>query len=73
MTTAEFVDGKAYLYYDFPNDADPHLYIDEDLTDGKPGKDMGLVFKDPSHVKKGSVPHIDIFLSPERVLLWQGN
>lgn len=49
MTTAEFVDGKAYLYYDFPNDADPHLYIDEDLTDGIPGKDMGLVFKDPSH------------------------
>ena len=49
MTTAEFVDGKTYLYYDFPNDADPHLYIDEDLTDGMPGKDMGLVFKDPSH------------------------
>jgi len=49
MTTAEFVDGKAYFYYDFPNDQDPHLYIDEDLTDGKPGKDMGLVFKDPSH------------------------
>ena len=49
MTTAEFVDGKAYLYYDFPNDQDPHLYIDEDLTDGMPGKDMGLVFKDPSH------------------------
>jgi hypothetical protein len=49
MTTAEFVDGNAYLYYDFPNDADPHLYIDEDLTDGVPGRDMGLVFKDPSH------------------------
>jgi hypothetical protein len=49
MTTAEFVDGKAYLYYDFPNDADPHLYIDDDLTDGKPGKDMGMAFKDPSH------------------------
>ena len=49
MTTAEFVDGKVYLYYDFPNDADPHLYVDADLTDGKPGKDMGLVFKDPSH------------------------
>ena len=47
-TTAEFVDGKAYIYYDFPNDQDPHLYIDEDLTDGKPGKDMGLAFKDPS-------------------------
>ena len=47
-TTAEFVDGKAYIYYDFPNDQNPHLYIDDDLTDGKPGKDMGLAFKDPS-------------------------
>ena len=47
-TTAEFVDGKAYIYYDFPNDQDPHLYIDDDLTDGKPGKDMGRAFKDPS-------------------------
>ncbi len=47
-TTAEFVDGKAYIYYDFPNDQDPHLYIDEDLTDGMPGQDMGLAFKDPS-------------------------
>ncbi|MDF7801303.1 hypothetical protein P4C99_17625 [Pontiellaceae bacterium B1224] len=49
MTTAEYADGKAYFYYDFPNDQDPHLIIDEDLTDGIPGKDMGLVFKDPSH------------------------
>lgn len=48
MTSAEFVDGKAYFYYDFPNDQDPHLYIDEDLTDGEPGKNMGLTFKDPS-------------------------
>ena len=32
MTSAEYVDGKAYFYYDFPNDQDPHLYIDEDLT-----------------------------------------
>lgn len=47
-TTAEFVDGKTYIYYDFPNDQDPHLYIDDDLTDGKPGKDMGRAFKDPS-------------------------
>ena len=47
-TTAEFVDGKAYIYYDFPNDQDPHVYIDDDLTDGKPGKDMGLAFDDPS-------------------------
>lgn len=47
-TTAEFVDGKTYIYYDFPNDQDPHVYIDDDLTDGKPGKDHGLAFKDPS-------------------------
>lgn len=48
VTTAELVDGKTYIYYDYPNDQDPHLYIDEDLTDGKPGKNMGLAFKDPS-------------------------
>lgn len=49
MTTAEIVDGKAYLYYDFPNDQNPHLIIDEDLTDGLIGKKMGMVFKDPSN------------------------
>ncbi|MGM0573907.1 MAG: hypothetical protein ACQESL_09170 [Bacteroidota bacterium] len=49
VTTAEYVDGKAYIYYDYPNDQDPHLYIDDDLTDGKPGKNMGMTFKDPSH------------------------
>ena len=49
VTTAEFVDGKAYIYYDFPNDQDPHLWIDDDLFDGKPGKNMGMAFKDPSH------------------------
>ncbi len=48
VTTAEQVDGKTYLYYDYPNDQDPHLFIDEDLTDGMPGKNMGLAFKDPS-------------------------
>ena len=48
MTTAEYVDGKAYFYYDFPNDQDPHLIIDDNLTDGKLGKDMGMTFKDPS-------------------------
>lgn len=48
MTTAEYADGKAYFYYDFPNDQDPHLIIDEDLFDGKVGKDMGMAFKDPS-------------------------
>jgi hypothetical protein len=49
MTTAEYVDGKFYFYYDYPNDQDPHLYIDSDLTDGLPGINKGLVFKDPSH------------------------
>ncbi|MGJ8640095.1 MAG: hypothetical protein ACSHYA_11965 [Opitutaceae bacterium] len=49
MTTAEYVDGKFYLYYDYPNDQDPHLYIDEDLTDGLPGTNMGMAFKDPTH------------------------
>jgi len=49
VTTAEYVDGKLYLYYDYPNDQDPHLYIDKDLTDGVPGKNMGLAFNDPSH------------------------
>lgn len=49
VTTAERVDGKVYIYYDYPNDQDPHLVIDADLTDGIPGKDMGMAFKDPSH------------------------
>lgn len=49
VTTAEYVDGKLYIYYDYPNDQDPHLYIDEDLTDGTPGRNMGMAFKDPSH------------------------
>lgn len=48
VTTAEQVDGKTYIYYDYPNDQDPHLFIDDDLTDGVPGKNMGLAFKDPS-------------------------
>ena len=48
MTTAELADGKVYFYYDFPNDQDPHLIIDSDLTDGKIGQKMGLAFKDPS-------------------------
>ena len=48
-TTAELVDGKAYIYFDYPNDQDPHLAIDADLTDGEPGEDMGMAFADPSH------------------------
>jgi hypothetical protein len=49
MTSAEYADGKYYFYYDYPNDQDPHLYIDEDLTDGVPGKNMGMAFHDPTH------------------------
>ena len=49
VTTAEQVEGKTFIYYDFPNDQDPHLFIDEDLTDGKPGKNMGIALNDPSH------------------------
>lgn len=49
VTTAEQKDGKVYIYYDFPNDQDPHLYIDSDLTDGVPGENKGIAFKDPSH------------------------
>jgi hypothetical protein len=48
VTTAEYADGKAYIYYDFPNDQDPHVYVDDDLTDGLPGKNMGMAFEDPS-------------------------
>ncbi|QDT60314.1 hypothetical protein SV7mr_28340 [Stieleria bergensis] len=49
VTSAEWVDGKAYIYYDFPNDQDPHVYVDDDLFDGKPGKNMGIAVADPSH------------------------
>ncbi|MDZ7776440.1 MAG: hypothetical protein U5L09_12965 [Bacteroidales bacterium] len=48
VTTAEYADGKSYIYYDYPNDQDPHVYIDDDLKDGKPGNNMGMAFKDPS-------------------------
>jgi len=49
VTSAEWIDGKAYIYYDFPNDQDPHVYVDDDLFDGEPGKNMGIAVKDPSH------------------------
>lgn len=49
VTTAEYLDGTFYIYYDYPNDEDPHLFLDKDLTDGKMGEDVGMVFKDPTH------------------------
>ncbi|RMD74933.1 MAG: hypothetical protein D6820_15675, partial [Lentisphaerae bacterium] len=50
-TTAEYANGKIFLYYDWPNDQDPHLVIEtvQSLTDGLPGKEKGCVFKDPTH------------------------
>ena len=49
VTSAECIDGKTLIYYDFPNDQDSHVYIDSDLTDGEPGKNMGKAVEDPSH------------------------
>ena len=49
VTSAEYADGKTHIYYDYPNDQDPHVYVDSDLTDGKPGENMGIAVKDPSH------------------------
>lgn len=48
MTTAEYADGKYYLYYDKPNDQDPHLIVDDDLSDGVVGKSYGMVLNDPT-------------------------
>jgi len=48
VTSAEYADGKAYIFYDFPNDQDPHVFEDDNLFDGKPGKNLGMAFKDPS-------------------------
>ncbi|MGY8640527.1 MAG: hypothetical protein ACKVJU_05445 [Verrucomicrobiales bacterium] len=49
VTSAEYIDGKTLIYYDFPNDQDPHVYVDSDLTDGEPGENKGMAVKDPSH------------------------
>jgi hypothetical protein len=49
VTSAEQIDGKVLIYYDFPNDQDPHVYVDGDLTDGEPGENKGIAVRDPSH------------------------
>ena len=41
------VRAKFYLYYDNPNDEDPHLIV-ADLPNGKKD-DKGMIFNDPSH------------------------
>ncbi|MCO6048165.1 alpha-L-fucosidase [Aeoliella sp. ICT_H6.2] len=50
VTTAEFLDGKFYIYYDRPNDEDPHLIVFDSADDLAEGKytDHGMVFSDPS-------------------------
>jgi len=47
ITSAEYADGKFYIYYDNPNDRDWWVYIDDDLSDDKLGERQ-LVFKRPS-------------------------
>ncbi|MFK7910138.1 MAG: hypothetical protein AB8F34_05995 [Akkermansiaceae bacterium] len=49
VTSAEMIGDKVLIYYDFPNDQDPHVYVDSDLTDGEPGENKGMAVKDPSH------------------------
>jgi len=49
VTSAEYVDGRVYIFYDYPNDQDPHVYADDDLFDGQPGENLGLAFADPTH------------------------
>ena len=49
VTSAEYKDGLFYIYVDHPNDHTPHLYIDDDLKDGKIGTFKGMAFNDPTH------------------------
>ena len=48
-TTAEYKDGQFFIYYDSTNDENPALFIDDDLTDGVPGTDFGVVYVDPTN------------------------
>ncbi|MDF1659951.1 MAG: hypothetical protein P1U58_20215, partial [Verrucomicrobiales bacterium] len=49
VTTAEYADGKIFLYYDEPNDQDPHLMVGENLDGEIKWTDHGMVLADPSH------------------------
>ncbi|NWK55029.1 hypothetical protein HW115_05375 [Verrucomicrobiaceae bacterium N1E253] len=55
VTSAEYKDGKFYIYVDHPNDHTPHLYIDDNLKDGIIGTFMGMAFNDPTHGSDCSV------------------
>jgi len=49
VTTAEYADGKIFLYYDEPNDQDPHLMLGENLEGEISWTDHGEVLADPTH------------------------
>ncbi|MEM9345939.1 MAG: PEP-CTERM sorting domain-containing protein [Planctomycetota bacterium] len=51
VTNAEYADGKFYVYYDEPNDEDPHLIVFESAVDLINGvrTEYGEVFDDPSN------------------------
>lgn len=51
VTNAEYADGKFYVYYDEPNDEDPHLIVFESAEDLMNGvrTEYGEVFADPSN------------------------
>jgi hypothetical protein len=48
VTTAEYANGQYYIYYDEPNDQDPHLVVHDDLTQPDERQNHGEVFADPS-------------------------
>ncbi|MFC4991698.1 Ig-like domain-containing protein [Rubritalea tangerina] len=55
VTTAEYMDGKFYIYVDYPNDHTPGLYVDENLKDGQLGVFYEKAFDDPTHGSDCSV------------------
>jgi len=59
-TSAEYKDGKFYIYYDSPNDQDPHVIIDPNLDDGIVGSYEGIAFNDPSDGSDSAVFRDDV-------------
>ena len=49
VTSAEYHDGTFYIYYDEPNDENPHLMTFTDLTDASTRVDHGEVLDNESH------------------------
>ncbi|MEO0476007.1 MAG: dockerin type I domain-containing protein [Planctomycetota bacterium] len=54
ITSAEYADGVFYVYYDSPNDSDPHLLTFTDLSDASTRTNHGKVFDTPSVTASGS-------------------